>query len=190
MPRLPLVVLSVSLGAVCAIVLAACGSDDEDGTIPPASAQALIQSLQDAQGEQSQGDCQGVADAAGNLLTQIDELPDSVDPEVRQALAEGSNNLRALGEDETNCGGTGPTGEEGPETTDTTTSTSTPPPTTTETTTDTTTEEETKPPKPKPPKPKPEPQPEQPGNEGGGLGQGDSGGTPPGLGNEGEGGGD
>ena len=187
MPRLPLVLLSLSLGAVCAIVLAACGSDDEDGTIPPASAQALIQSLQDAQGEQSQGDCQGVADAAGNLLTQIDQLPDSVDPEVRQALVEGANNLRELGADETNCGGTGPTGEEGPQTTDTTTST--PAPTTTETTTDTTTEEETKPPKPKPPKPKPEPEPEQPGNEGGGLGQGDSGGTPPGLDNSGEGGG-
>jgi hypothetical protein len=179
MPRLPLVLLSLSLGAVCAIVLAACGSDDEDGTIPPASAQALIQSLQDAQGEQSQGDCQGVADAAGNLLTQIDQLPNSVDPEVRQALVEGSDNLRALGEDETNCGGTGPTGQEGPETTDTTTTT--PPPTTTETTTDTTTEEETKPePKPPKPEPQPKPQPQQPGNEGGGgLGQGESGGTPP-----------
>src|ERR687897_410886 len=103
MPRLPLVLLSLSLGAVCAIVLAACGSDEE-GTIPPASAQALIQSLQDARGERSQGDCQGVADAAGNLLTQIDELPDSVDPGVRQALVEGANNLRQLGEDETNCG--------------------------------------------------------------------------------------
>jgi hypothetical protein len=152
MPRLSLVVLSVSLGAVCAIVLAACGSDDGDGTIPPESAQALIQSLEDARGEQSQGDCQGVADAAGNLLTQIDQLPDSVDPEVRRALVEGANNLRGLGEDEANCGGTGPTGQEGPKTTDTTTTA----PTTTEETTSTTTTETTTTKEP----------PEQPPNEG------------------------
>jgi hypothetical protein len=177
MPRPRLILLSLSLGAVCAIALGACGSDEE-GTIPPSAADALIQSLEDARGEQSQGDCPGVADAAGNLLTQIQELPDSVDPEVRQALEEGATNLQELGNDETNCGDTGPTGNEGPETTEETTTTSEPTTTTTEETTTTTEEEETKP--PKEPKPEPQPQPEQPGNEGGGgLGQGDSGGTPP-----------
>jgi hypothetical protein len=165
MPRPPLFLLSVALGAVVAVALASCGSDDE-GTIPPQSAAAMLTALENARGEQSQGDCTGVSDAAGNLLTAINEAPDTVDPDVRQAILDGANNLRALAEDENTCEPTGPTGPSGPQNDETTTEPTTTEPTTTET--DTTTETE------KPP-------PEQPGNEGGGnLGQGNQGGQPPG----------
>jgi hypothetical protein len=165
MPRPPLFLLSVALGAVVAVALASCGSDDE-GTIPPQSAAAMLTALENARGEQSQGDCTGVSDAAGNLLTEINEAPDTVDPDVRQAIVDGANNLRTLAEDENTCEPTGSTGPSGPQNDETTTEPTTTEPTTTET--DTTTETE------KPP-------PEQPGNEGGGnLGQGNQGGQPPG----------
>jgi hypothetical protein len=175
MPRLSLVVLSVSLGAVGAIVLAACGSDDEDGTIPPQSAAAMLTALDDASAEQGEGDCDGVSDAAGNLLTAVNEAPESIEPDVRQAIVQGANNLRTLAQDETKCRPEGPTGQEGPETTTTT------PPTTTEETTSTTTTETTTTKEP----------PEQPPNEGNapnpnsgggneGQGNGPSGEGPPG----------
>lgn len=169
MPRPPLFLLSVALGAVVAVALASCGSDDE-GTIPPQSAAAMLTALENARGEQSQGDCTGVSDAAGNLLTAINEAPDTVDPDVRQAILDGANNLRALAEDESRCQSTGATGESGPQPSK---ETDTTPSTTTTTTTSTTETEE-------------EPPPEQPGNEGGGnLGQGNQGGQPPGQ-SEGE----
>jgi hypothetical protein len=164
MPRPPLFLLSVALGAVVAVALASCGSDDEDGTIPPQNASAMLQDLDDARGEQSSGDCEGLADAAGNLRTDIDGLPDTVDTEVKTALIEGAENLQSQALDESRCRSTGPTGPSGPQNDETTSEPTTP--TTTET--DTTTETE-------------EPPPEQPDNEGGGnLGQGDEGGQPPG----------
>jgi len=167
MPRPPLFLLSVVLGAVVAVALASCGSDDE-GTIPPQSAAAMLTALENARGEQSQGDCTGVSDAAGNLLTAVNEAPETVDPDVRQAILDGANNLRALAEDESRCQSTGATGESGPQPSEETDTT----PSTTTTTTTSTTEEE--------------PPPEQPGNEGGGnLGQGNQGGQPPGQ-SEGE----
>ena len=155
--------LSLSLVAVCALALGACGGDDE-GTIPPENAAVMLQSLDDARGERERENCQGIEDAAGNLLAAIDELPDSVDSEVRTALTAGAENLQTLADDSDKCqsaGATGPSDQE-PETT---TEEFTEPPTTTTTTT---TEEEVKPP------------PDQPSNEGGGgLGQGDEGGRPP-----------
>jgi hypothetical protein len=170
MPRPPLFLLSVALGAVVAVALASCGEDDEGGTIPPQNASAMLQDLDDARGEQSSGDCEGLADAAGNLRTEIDGLPDTVDTEVKTALIEGAENLQNQALDESECQPTGPTGSSGPQTDE-----ETEPPPTTPTETDTTTETETE----------GEPPPEQPGNEGGGnLGEGDEGGQPPGHGGE------
>jgi hypothetical protein len=158
--------VSLSLLAACALGLAACGGGDEEGTIPPEAAAVLLQSLEDARGERDQQDCQGIADAAGNLSSQVDQLPDTVDPEVRAGLEEGAANLASLADDPEKCEPSGTTDEGGqqPEgdTTDDFTET-TPPPTETETTT----EEAEEPPT-------------QPENEGGGnLGQGNEGGQPP-----------
>jgi hypothetical protein len=165
MPRPLLVFLSLALGALCALALVACGSDDE-GTIPPTNAQALLDDLEDAQAERDEQDCPGLVDAAGNLITDVGELPDTVDPEVRTALADGAQNLQDLANDESNCQPTGPTGPSGQQT-------ETVEPTTTEaftetTTTETTTTEE-----------EPVEPPPQPGNEGN-DGGGPPGGVPPG----------
>jgi hypothetical protein len=189
MPRLTSVLLSVALGVVCATGLVACGSDDE-GTIPPDVASAMISALDGARSAEANGDCAAVEAAATKVSNAAAGLGTDVDPQVREAIVDGAENLHALAQDPEKCA-SGTTGEEGQDTTDTsTTETSTTETSTTEATTTET--KETKPPKPEPepkPEPKPEPPPQQPGNEGGGLGQGDSGGTPPGLGNGGTGGG-
>jgi hypothetical protein len=187
MPRLTSVLLSVALGVVCATGLVACGSDDE-GTIPPDVASAMISALDGARSAEANGDCAAVEAAATKVSNAAAGLGTDVDPQVRDAIVDGAENLHALAQDPEKCA-SGTTGEEGQETTTDTSTTDT---STTETsTTETSTTTETK--EPKPPKPKPEPEPnpppQQPGNEGGGLGQGDSGGTPPGLGNGGTGGG-
>jgi hypothetical protein len=161
MPRLLLVFLSLALGATCAFALVACGSDDE-GTIPPDDAQAMLDALGDAQAERDEQDCAGLADAAGNLITEVDDLPDSVDPEVRTALAEGGQNLQDLASDESKCEPAGPTGPTGPsgQQTETTEPATVPPVTETTTAETTTTEEQTV---------------EEPPPSGGGGGQGPSG---------------
>lgn len=165
---------SLSLLLVCGLALAACGGDDE-GTIPPANATAMLQSLEDAGNERDEGDCDGIADAAGNLETQIDELPSEVDPEVKTALLDGAKNLRTLAGETSQCEPSGPTGPSGQQTEPTTTEE-----TTTEFTEPTTTEETTTTEEEAPP--------EQPPNEGGGgLGQGNEGGQPPSGGPDGGG---
>src|SRR5919106_2202647 len=88
MPRPLMYLLTLALGAGIAVVLVSCGGDDEDGTIPPDNASAMLQDLDDAQAEQDTSDCEGLAGAAGNLLSEIENLPDTVDPEVRTALVE------------------------------------------------------------------------------------------------------
>lgn len=170
-PRLFL--LSVALGALAAVALASCGGDDDDdGTIPPENASAMLQDLDDARGELDELDCDSLGDAAGNLLDEINNLPDTVDPEVRTALVEGAQNLQSQASDESQCE---------PATTEQTT---TEPPTTEETTTEPTTTEETTTTEPeedkeKPPKePKPAPEDDDEG-EGGGPPV-----TPPGQGGQ------
>jgi hypothetical protein len=184
MPRPLPFVLSLAAGILVATALVACGSDDEDGTIPQQNASVMLQALDDAEGELEERDCDSLADAAGNLRTAAEDLSDEVDTEVRDAIVEGASNLQTLANDESQCQPatetTGATGaqEEVP------TTTTTPPPaeTTTEATTTTTTTE---------------PEEEQPQPDNGNQGEGGGppspppgqGGEPPGEGGEVPGGG-
>jgi outer membrane biosynthesis protein TonB len=178
MPRPLVFLLSLALGAGIAVALVSCGGDDEDGTIPPDNASAMLQDLEDAQAEQDEGDCTGLGDAAGNLISEIDNLPDTVDPEVRTALVEGAQNLQTQAGDESKCepatGTTGPSGptEEEPVVPEETS------PVPEETTPVPEEEKPAKEPKPKPePEPEPTPEPQPPGQGGEPPGQG---GVPPG----------
>jgi hypothetical protein len=161
MPRKALLLVALALGAISASALVACGSNDE-GTIPEANAQAMLSALAQASAAESNGDCDAVQESASLVADEAAaELPSDVDPEVRQAVIDGAEQLFDLAADSAACGGT-----EKRKTTSTTSTTSTPSTTsTTETTTSTTTEPPTVP--------------TQPPDEGGNLGQGDQGGTPP-----------
>lgn len=164
-PRMPTprtIFLSLALGAVCATTLAACGGDDE-GTIPPESASVMLAALDEAQAALEANECETIASAASEVSDEAAGLPSETDPEVRQAVIAGAEQLFRLARSPDKCEtATGPEGQQKePDTDETTTA---PPTTTTEETT-TTTEEE--------------PPPEQPGNEGPPLGQGNQGGEPP-----------
>ena len=193
----PPVLLSIALAAVAAVVLAACGGDEDVGEIPADNAQVMLAALDEARTaeESDPRDCEAIADSASTVATEADGLPES---EVRRAVIAAAENLHNLANSE-ECGPTttGPTGpQEEDEGTPLETTPTTPP-------------EETEP---------PEDddngngngngnggngggggggggggnqggQPPQPGNEGGGgLGQGNEGGQPPDTGGTGGGG--
>jgi hypothetical protein len=169
-PRMPTprtIFLSLALGAVCATTLAACGGDDE-GTIPAESASVMLAALDDAQAAMEANECETIANAASEVSDEAAGLPPETDPEVRQAVIEGAEQLFSLARDPEKCEtATGPEGQQPePDTEETTTA---PPTTTTEATTTTTEETTTEEDQP----------PEQPENEGPPLGQGDEGGEPP-----------
>src|ERR671910_938003 len=144
MPRPLLIAFFLALGAVTAVVLVSCGSDDEDGVIPPESASAMLATLQDAEGAT---DCDAIEEAASAVANEAAGLPES---EARTGVIDGAENLATLARNGQGweTGATGPQGPQPPEET-TTEETTTEPTTTEETTTTTTTEpEEEKPPKP------------------------------------------
>jgi hypothetical protein len=172
-PRMPTprtIFLSLALGAACATTLAACGGDDE-GTIPPESASVMLAALDEAQAALEANECETIASAASEVSDEAAGLPSETDPEVRQAVIAGAEQLFRLARSPDKCEtATDPEGQEKePETT--TEETTTAPTTTTEETTTTTQETTTT--------TEEEPPPEQPGNEGPPLGQGDQGGEPP-----------
>jgi hypothetical protein len=167
MPRTPLLLLALALGAISAGALVACGSND-DGTIPPANAQSMLDALQQAQDAEASGDCEAIQDAASTVSDEAAAgLPSDVDPQVRQAVIDGAEQLFELAGDSSACVGGG--GKRKTTSTTSTTSTKSTTSTTSTPTTTTTTSIPTQPP-----------------NEGGGgLGEGDSGGTPPNSGSGG-----
>jgi hypothetical protein len=159
--------LSLALGAACAITLGACGGDEDVGEIPAESSAVMLAALEDARAaeESDPRECEAIADSASRVANEAAGLPESP---VREAVIAAAENLDDLAKSD-ECGPS-TTGPQGPANEDeTTTPTTTPTPTattTTEETTTTTTKE-------KEPAPKPKPQPPGEGNA-------PPGGTPPG----------
>jgi hypothetical protein len=141
MPRPITLFLSLALGAIAAVVLVSCGSDDDTGGIPPEAADGMLNELEAARAAQDEGDCDEVAESSEQIRVAAEALPDTVDAELRAAIVEGSANLGELAN--TQCEPTTTTEEE-PETTETepTTTAAEPTTTTTEETTTTTEPEE------------------------------------------------
>jgi peptidoglycan DL-endopeptidase CwlO len=171
MPTPRTIFLSLALGAVCATTLAACGGDD-DGTIPAESASVMLAALDEAEAAVEANECETIASAASEVSDEAAGLPSETDPEVRQAVIAGAEQLFRLARDPDKCEtATGSEGQQKQKEPDTDETTTAPPTTTTEETT-TTTEETTTTTEEEPP-------PEQPDNEGPPLGQGNQGGEPP-----------
>jgi hypothetical protein len=174
MPRLAVLLLSLMLGAGCA-VLVSCGSDDSDGAgIPPDAATGMINELNAARAALDDGDCAKIADSAQDIESAAENLDTTVAEEVRTGLVDGATHLAELASDPSQCeqttSSTTSTTEK-PEPEPETTST-TEPTTTEETTTTTTTAEE----EPAQPPQEPPGQPPGPPSEGG-TGTGETGGT-------------
>jgi hypothetical protein len=147
-----------------AVAISACGSSDSK-TIPPDDAAKLTSALTAVQTAINNRDCAEAEARAHDFVVAVNELPDTVGAEDKDALRGAGVNLEKLAKDRSQCKTpppvTGASGETGPQTTTTSTvptTTDTESTTTTTSTTSTTTTSE-------PP----------PGNSGGG---GDTGGPP------------
>ncbi len=122
------------LSCVFALAFASCGSSN-DGTIPPDEADTLLTLVAAVKNDVVNGECDRAKAHAQELVSEVDQLPNEVDPDVADELAKAATNLEGLSE--TDCTDTGASGETGVATTSTTSST------TTEVTTAPTTTEET-----------------------------------------------
>jgi hypothetical protein len=112
------------LAGVFAIAIGGCGGSD-DGSIPSSDSTKLLTLLSQLQSYVSTGDCALAEDAAADVTTAVQALPDGVDPDVETALAKGADHLAELTKDPTQCTDAGPSGETGVQTTETTSTTST-----------------------------------------------------------------
>jgi hypothetical protein len=117
--------LALALGLVCAVIVASCGGGG--GTLSGATAQQLLDALDQMQTDASSGDCSTVASSASNVASQV-EARSNIDPKLKAALVEGFRNLATLAEQPGGCEATTST-----TTTSTTTTTDTTPTETTPT---------------------------------------------------------
>ncbi len=101
MPRLPAVLLSVTLGAAAA-ALVACGSGG-GGSISATQAQAMLAQLSTAAQEQADGNCAGVQSAAKTLSREAGQIGEA---KVRRGIQAGAANLHRLASNTKNCGET------------------------------------------------------------------------------------
>jgi hypothetical protein len=102
------------LSCAFALALAGCGSDD--GTIPEDQGQSLLGVLAATEEAVSSGDCERAQEFAQEFVSQTEQLPDSVDPEVAEELTNAGTNLEDLAANPDQCA-TGASGfdEEQPE---------------------------------------------------------------------------
>jgi hypothetical protein len=125
--RLRSIFLALILAATSAGVLGCGGSSGPDPSIPADQARILLAKIAEIKANVDVHSCFVAADKTSDLLTDIADLPSSVNNDVKQALNNGANNLELLLKDPDKCQGRSET---------TTSETTTTPSTTEETTTE------------------------------------------------------
>jgi hypothetical protein len=151
--------------AAAAVAISACGSSSSsDQTIPSAKSQILQSRLSAVELAVSEGHCNVAETRAQSFVDAVNQLPDTVGIENKDALRTAGENLQTLAQQPSQCKPTpiGTSGTQGDQTTSTTSSAEVVPttPTTTATTTSTTSAS-------------------PPGNSGNSQGGGESSGGPP-----------
>ncbi len=130
-------VLTGGTGMVIAIAISACGSSPSNG-LNQTDSDVLLSELDQIRSFLAAGSCISAGSHALTFLSEVQTLPADTDPNLRQALENGAQNLTVLLDDPANCSAPAPTTTTAPPPTTTTPSTTTtPPPTTTPTTTTT-----------------------------------------------------
>jgi hypothetical protein len=93
-----------TLMVVAGLALAGCGGDSEgEGDIPASEAATLLGQLEEVQANVDVGSCFVAADETENLITEIEDLPDEVDADLRRALENGAEQLQVLLQDPDQC---------------------------------------------------------------------------------------
>jgi hypothetical protein len=134
--------LAIFLAAAAAGVLGCGGSSGPDPSISSQEAAVLSSKIDEIHANVQVGSCLVAADKTDDLIADIQELPSSVNSDVKSALQSGANQLKILLADPNQCEGrttTAQTTTSTPSTTESTTTTRTQPTTTTRTQPTTTT---------------------------------------------------
>jgi hypothetical protein len=124
------ILLALFLAAVAAGVVGCGGGNGPDPSISSQEAAVLDSKIDEIQANVQVGSCLVAAEKTDDLLADINDLPGSVNQDVRNALSRGATNLKGLLEDPDQCQGRTATSD---------TTTSTPSTTSTESTTTTNT---------------------------------------------------
>jgi hypothetical protein len=130
------------LAATAAGILGCGGSSGPDPSIQPQEAAVLSSKIDEIQANVQVGSCLVAADKTDDLIADVQQLPSSVNSDVKSALENGANQLKILLSDPSQCEGRTTTTESTtstPSTTESTTTTRTQPTTTTKTETQPTT---------------------------------------------------
>jgi hypothetical protein len=139
------ILLALFLAGASAGVLGCGGSSGPDPSIPAQEAAVLNSKIDEIQANVQVGSCLVAGDKTDDLIADIQQLPSSVNDQVKTALANGANQLKILLADPNECQGRTTTSEtttSTPSTTESTT-TKTQPTTTTRTQTQPTTTTQT-----------------------------------------------
>jgi hypothetical protein len=140
--KLRSIVLALFLAGASAGVLGCGGSSGPDPSIPAQEAAVLSSKIDEIQANVQVGSCVVASSKTDDLIADIQNLPSSVNSDVKSALQNGANQLKLLLADPSQCQGRTTTSEtttSTPSTTESTTTTKTQPTTTTRTQTQATT---------------------------------------------------
>jgi hypothetical protein len=139
------ILLALFLAAAAAGVLGCGGSSGPDPSISAQEAAVLSSKIDEIQANVQVGSCLVAADKTDDLIADVQQLPSSVNSDVKTALLNGANQLKILLSDPTQCEGRTTTSETTTSTPSTTasTTTKTQPTTTTRTQTQPTTTTQT-----------------------------------------------
>src|SRR3954468_1485790 len=139
------ILLALFLAAASAAVLGCGGSSGPDPSIPSQEAAVLSSKIDEIQSNVDVGSCLVAADKTDDLIADVQDLPSSVNSDVKSALLNGANRLKILLGEPDQCEGQTTTAEttSTPSTTEATTTERTQPTTTTRTQTQPTTTTQT-----------------------------------------------
>jgi hypothetical protein len=104
MPKLTRLIVLALILAATSVALGSCGGDDgPDPSLSSDESALLTAKLQEIQENIDVGSCLVAASRTDDLLADVNELPSSVDQQVRNALVRGATNLKDLLEDPDKC---------------------------------------------------------------------------------------
>jgi hypothetical protein len=130
------ILLALFLAGASAGVLGCGGSSGPDPSLSAQEAATLSSKIDEIQANVQVGSCLVASDKTDDLIADVQELPSSVNSDVKSALENGANQLKILLADPDQCEGNTTTSEtttSTPSTTESTTTTKTQPTTTTHT---------------------------------------------------------
>jgi hypothetical protein len=86
-------ILGAVAGVGCALAMNACGSDDDQGTIPQDQGTQIIALLDQLEQRVEDGSCDAAQATATEIGNRIQALPEQVDGELRRTLVTASGRL-------------------------------------------------------------------------------------------------